>query len=328
MLSVICFSKERPLQLQAYLESLLHFSGLKENYISILYKESGDIKYEKLKNKYPDVTWKAETNFNSDLNKMISKAENFILFGCDDVIFKSFFDPNYCIKTLQRDDDIYAFSLRLGTHITGVPNLNVNNRHFEWSWQGIRNPSWNYPWEVSGSIFRKSEVEVYLKHIGSCNNPNYLEDLFYQKVYKNGKILNDLKIPGKLTCFKKSKCMTLTINRVQEEFQNEFDDSLPTDIRSLYENFINGYRIAWESFIDTDNSVIHVNSKYFCLTRDEKPQPVSLIEQEGAFITAIPNISVSLRIKVLFYQYFIPFKEWIRPFVPRKVIQWLRTLVR
>lgn len=328
MLSVICFSKDRPLQLQAYLESLIFFSGLKEPYITVLFKETGSIKYDELLKKFSHVNWIREENFNNDLSCIVKNSENFILFGCDDVFFKSQFNPNYCIKALQADSKLYAFSLRMGANITGLPQLKISNHHLEWDWSETVNPNWNYPWEVSGSIYRKIDVLNYMNYAGEFSNPNYFEDLFHKKLLSDKKMQPGISLQRKLACFNNSKCLTLTINRVQDEFNNEFDGSLPTDIDSLYKAYTNGQRISWESFEECQNNVVHVTSKFFRLTSDSRPGNRDLIETGQDFGTDIPVISWKTKQKILFYRFFIPFKEQIRPFIPRTIIQWMRGLVR
>jgi hypothetical protein len=77
MLSVIVFSKNRPLQLQAYLESLLYYSGVEDGSIYVLYKETGGISYWELIQKYQKVNWIEEVKFFSDLEKIFNYVKPF-----------------------------------------------------------------------------------------------------------------------------------------------------------------------------------------------------------------------------------------------------------
>ncbi|MDE6983840.1 MAG: hypothetical protein K2O99_04795, partial [Lachnospiraceae bacterium] len=66
-ISIIVFSKGRPLQLHAYLESLFRFSDAVQEMVTVLYCETEGIRYEKLMQRYPQVSWVKENKFESDL---------------------------------------------------------------------------------------------------------------------------------------------------------------------------------------------------------------------------------------------------------------------
>ena len=71
MISVIVFSKGRPMQLHAYLESLLKFSDIKQEMITVLYCEMKDIRYDKVMNAFPQVHWIIEEKFEQNLKDVI-----------------------------------------------------------------------------------------------------------------------------------------------------------------------------------------------------------------------------------------------------------------
>jgi hypothetical protein len=163
-ISVIVFSKDRPLQLQAYLESLFYYSSIKEDAIYVLYQPTQSISYQELIRKNPNIHWVEETNFTADLITIINEAKDFILWGCDDVFFKSFFDLNICIKALSQDPKIFGFALRLGENIQ--PNVEMISRgdYLLCDWTKAPQGYWSYPWEVSASIYRKSDVMEFIKY--------------------------------------------------------------------------------------------------------------------------------------------------------------------
>jgi tetratricopeptide (TPR) repeat protein len=66
-----------------------------------------------------------------------------------------------------------------------------------------------------------------------------------------------------LACFELSKAITLTINRVQETYPNWFDGTNDTDINTLYQYFLQGYKLNWTKFKECGNSLVHVRSEYF-----------------------------------------------------------------
>ena len=87
MVSIIVFSKGRPMQMHAYLESLLKFSDARQEMVTVLYCETEGIRYGKLMQQFPKVTWRKENKFETDLKQIIADAGEYIMFGCDDVVF-------------------------------------------------------------------------------------------------------------------------------------------------------------------------------------------------------------------------------------------------
>ncbi len=57
MPSIIVFSKDRPMQLHGYLESLLYFSDAQESDITVLYFEVNGIDYSRVIKAFPSVNW-------------------------------------------------------------------------------------------------------------------------------------------------------------------------------------------------------------------------------------------------------------------------------
>ena len=267
-ISVIVFSKDRPLQLQAYLESLLYYSGIQENSIYVLHKAT-DICYQDLIDKYSGVNWIAEKDFYSDLIATINQVSDFILWGCDDVLFKSFFHPEICAKSLDEDSEIFGFSLRNGKNIQPCPQLSNRGEYLLCDWTDTPEGYWSYPWEVSASVYRKKDVLDFIKLSNNISNPNYLEGELaqYFAIHKDDK-------KKYLACFEMSKAITLTINRVQETHPNWFDDTNNTDINSLYQYFLQGYKLNWTKLEDCNNSLVHVRSEYFELEPPVKIEPI------------------------------------------------------
>lgn len=266
MISTIVFSKDRPLQLEGYLTSLMHYSGIKSNNINVLYKGTNEISYDRLISKYPDINWVAESNYSEDLKRLISDAEDFILFGCDDVFFKEYFNINHPVETLRKDDSLFAFHLRLGVNIEGCPKVQDNLKFIKWDWTATKSMHWNYPWEVSAAVYRKEDV---LKIINSidfslCRTPNYFEDLIFK-----GISAGEIKIQSHLASFHSGKALTLTVNRVQDDYKNPFDKTSGTSVEELYQYFEDGMFLDWRKFENKINTYIHVDSAYFSLTKED-----------------------------------------------------------
>ncbi len=257
-ISVIVFSKDRPLQLQAYLESLFYYSSIKEDSIYVLYQPTENISYQELIRQYPNIHWVEETNFPADLMTILDEAKDFILWGCDDVFFKSFFDPTICVKALSQDPKIFGFGLRLGKNIPPDVEMISRGDYLLCNWTKAPQGYWSYPWEVSTSIYRKSDVMEFIKLSSNISNPNYFEGEL-AAYFEQTKDSNNQKY---LACFESSKTVTLTINRVQETHPNWFDDTDDSSPDNLYQYFIKGYKLNWAKFEDVNNTTAHVRSDY------------------------------------------------------------------
>ncbi len=257
-ISVIVFSKDRPLQLQAYLESLFYYSSIKEDSIYVLYRPTENISYQELIRQYPNIHWVEETNFPADLMTIIDEAKDFILWGCDDVFFKSFFDPTICLKALSQDPKIFGFGLRLGKNIHPSVEMISRGDYLLCNWTKSPQGYWSYPWEVSTSIYRKSDVMEFIKLSSNISNPNHLEGGL-AGYFEQTKDSNNHKY---LASFESSKTVTLTINRVQETHPNWFDGTDDSSPDNLYQYFLKGYKLNWAKFEDVNNTTAHVHSDY------------------------------------------------------------------
>lgn len=322
MLSIICFSKDRPLQLEGYIQSVLFYSGLPPRALSILYADSPTTSYSALVQKYPLVNWVRETQFHTDLSKLVNAANDYVLLGCDDVFFTDHFDPSIPLRMLKRDSNLFGFSLRLGLNLHWLPDLRVDGDVAQWEWRTAPTGHWDYPWDVSASIYRRDFIADYLHATPTAINPNRFEGFLADSCRDAARAIGP-----KLACFKRSKCLTLTVNRVQDEYPNEFDDSAETDIASLYRAHISGRQLDWPSFYQSENRLIHVDSKYFRTSDTIMPPGIAKGGGQAGLVQSLAS-GISLRFRLVFWRYVFKLKVALRPWIPRRVMALLRKLVR
>lgn len=164
MISNIVFSKNRPLQLDAYLESLYKYFPPEFIRTYIIYKvELFDNEYELLFRKYPDCVIVKESDFHSDFLKVISEVDTeYILFGIDDVVYFDSVDFEVVDKTFsEHSGDILGFSLRFGPNAeflkdSGdvITNLTVaGQKVFRLDWKNGRSPHSRYPFELCSTVY-------------------------------------------------------------------------------------------------------------------------------------------------------------------------------
>ena len=267
-ISIIVFSKARPMQLHAYLESLLMFSDAKQDMITVLYCETEGICYDKVMRTFSDVHWVKEDRFEENIKKIVTQSNEYIMFGCDDVVFTANFSLDKSCRYLRENDEVFGFSIRLGENIQPSPNnLSKDNTVLEWKWVGCNEPHFNYPWELDCTVYRKEDVlRLTLESEQLIKNPNYYEAMITADN-------REQKITRKhMACNKEKGCaIVITVNRVQETHQNDFDDSMLTDIYSLDKLYNDE-----DNYLDIDkisqmkNNIIHVGAEYFVLKKPSK----------------------------------------------------------
>lgn len=180
MISIIVFSKGRPMQLHAYLESLVHFSDAQEEQITILYCETEGIRYDRVMKAFPKVHWMIEKKFESNLKEAVSNAGEYIMFDCDDVVFTHTFSLQKAQAYLQSHEQVFGFSLRLEANITPRPTkLSSNDKIIEWD-RNCAEQHYNCPWELNCTLYRKADIEKLIEE-NPIKNPNFFEAMVTQE---------------------------------------------------------------------------------------------------------------------------------------------------
>src|SRR5690242_7559406 len=116
MVRCIVFSRDRAMQLDAFLTSVQLHASAAYTSMWVLYTTTADRhreSYARLEEIYPDVEWVEESSFRDDLINVVSTepAEPLTVFHTDDDIFYGTFAPP------ELGDDEVCFSLRLGRNI-------------------------------------------------------------------------------------------------------------------------------------------------------------------------------------------------------------------
>lgn len=307
------------MQVDAYIQSLCHHTGVPASRIHILYAESPGISYRRAIARHPDVHWVAETSFSADLRRLVEEGERYILLGCDDVIFCDSFDVNAPLGRLERDADLFGFSLRLGLNLHSLPNLTRGQGVLSWPWASAPTGHWSYPWDVSASIYRRDFVLSILDGFGNLSNPNRFE-AFAAEALAAG------KFPARptLASFERSKAVTLTINRVQDEYANEFDGQQQTSPQDLYDAYEAGQEIDWARLASMTFRRIHIDSRGFSLTDSVTPPSKRPVGRTGAAPT---HGAVPFKAQVMFWRILNIAKEVVRRFLPRPLLAALRKLL-
>ena len=224
-ISFIIFSKDRALQLDGLLRSMLHHvTGAYS--IHVLYCASNAAHahaYRELTDGIQNtdrIQWTKEADFRKDLVHTLQGTQTAsVCFLVDDIVFIRPMN----LDTLDRNAmNGGIVSLRLGKQITfcytkqkamQLPTLNPSKKQddlLEFSWEE-GSYDWAYPLSVDGHIFPTSEISVAAKLL-DYRAPNTFERAL--------QILTPLyqKRPG--YCFEAPKMFNIPLNRVQSENDN------------------------------------------------------------------------------------------------------------
>ncbi len=274
-LTVLCFSKDRPLQLWAYIESLAHYSGIPLPCFTILYKETPPILYDQLVAKFPGVNWWRETDFRADLRKIVEGARDYIVMGCDDVVYLEEWQPEQCMDMFAAHPEVASVGLRLGMNVMDAG---------KWGTELLKPwglfDTWQQCWETGSSMFRKTDV---LNLLAVKPNPEFKID--YKPVTLQGDTIgtaaltpNYLEALGHrnqaawcsddrhhIACYPYSRAIAFSVNLVQKEFANQWDASRHTYPAELHTQFLAGRRLDWQRLYRWRCNQVHVGAKEFRL---------------------------------------------------------------
>ena len=175
MISNIVFTKNRPLQLDGYLESLYRYLPAEQIQTHILWKqELFTQEYEQLFSRYPNCTIAREADFSIDFLDILKRIDTpYILFGIDDVVFFDSVSFGLIDETFNKADDIFGFSLRFGNNV-----LESDKENIETAGQNISRIKWpkgktrtsRYPFELCATVYRTELVKKIINESRSSNH--------------------------------------------------------------------------------------------------------------------------------------------------------------
>ena len=265
-LNIVCFSKDRPMQLQAYIESLDKYADLQYT-LDIIYTVS-DEKYEQaykqLMATYDDIPFIRETNMQKNLRDLFNGYGEHVMFGCDDVLFTSKFGNEY--ETLMIDENVFGFTMRAGeniiyshpaqTHFKFHGEV-IEDTFCKWDWR-TGQVTFAYPFELNATVYRKQDVLKYFDLVKGVKkwHPNILEGGFYslRQYFYNRPIMYSYKNP---------KMVVLTINRVQDVAENPVYEEEGYTTEKLLEMFLAGRQIDIDHLHDRTFDRIHIGEFKF-----------------------------------------------------------------
>jgi len=250
MLSVIIFSKDRPLQLDLALKSVKKNLPLAKN-VQVIFtcSEEYESSYECLVHEYHSVEFLQESksySFYEILRDSITLCTTpYVMFMTDDnIVYAQSRTTELDLGNLF-SKDIACISLRLGvnvTHRNGHPSSQPKFERFA-GWHLVWNRMntlaqdyFNYPLSVDGHIFKTFTIDKIIKET-EPSNPNRLEQLMQRYFFE---------IPAVMACELTSCVVNSPNNRVQDTIQNLHGQVYPYDQKNLLNLFNDGVRLSME----------------------------------------------------------------------------------
>lgn len=256
MINTLIFSKDGAAQLKLLLDSIKKNADGIFN-INILFGVTNeDFKngYDKLisENTIKDIHWLEEIDFKKQtVNILNSNYEFTCLFVDNDILFREI-DENKIKNFLNDDNDIFCFSLKLGTNTTKCYTMNCDNvlGEFEdggelikWNWTK-RYMDFGYPLSTSGHVFRTKDIYKLINKISFKNTKELEENL---QIFDN--------FPKeKMASYKQSRLVNLPIETSELEQK--------TYKKELNVKYLNEEKISFEDMDFSNISGSHQNLKY------------------------------------------------------------------
>ncbi len=255
----LIFSKDRALQVQAAIESFfLYCQDRGRIRLRVLYKASNQLhrgQYERLKEKFPDVSLVEEEDFKKQVLAVMAGCE-YVLFLVDDNLFVGDFSLIDAVLSLQNNADAIGFSLRLGRNTTYCYAHNAEQRapafqgadggilKYDWTPArrgGLAEHDFGYPFEVSSSIYRSADILGLLRQV-EFSNPNTLEEAMAANSHLYRQVRNSL------LCFEQSVAFCAPVNMVQTAWNNRVGRNDNYSVERLAQVFEQGGRIDVERY--------------------------------------------------------------------------------
>jgi hypothetical protein len=179
LISNIVFTKNRPLQLDAYLESLYKYFPVDLIKTYIIYKEElFSEQYNMLFRKYNKCVVIRESDFYSDLMNVLNQVNTkYILFGIDDVVFYDSVDFDLINKIFdEQGENIFGFTLRFSPESlkdTGDVIENISSageKVFRINWKEGKTQHTRYPFELCCTFYKTELVKRIIYSLMNLNS--------------------------------------------------------------------------------------------------------------------------------------------------------------
>jgi hypothetical protein len=270
MVKILCFSKNRNMQLRSYIESLLFYSQVEQDQVYIIVPNENH--YEDLEREYPNINWIYENKYGTfdiayyEFLKQCHDMDTVVL-NVDDVVYFRQFDP-WIIDKILNQEEILGFTLRLGKNILAANRINAfwidkMSNTVGWNYKGC--PShWGYFIELTASAYKTHVLkDMYAASKEPFLIPNSIESFGVNYCYSGA--LDKKPIIAMFNTA--SYAAAVDLNRVQNLFENRVqgtEEHTPENLNKLYQE---GYRIDWYNYYRMEHNDPFLGTKGFKLIK-------------------------------------------------------------
>ena len=183
IISNIVFTRNRPLQLDAYLASLYRHIPQELIQTYVIYKvDLFDAQYCEVFRRFGNCIVIREKDFHDDFVSLIEKIDTaYMLFGTDDVVYFDSVDFAVIDKVFEKfPEDIFGFTLRFspetvkagdrtGTRnqIDAVTEMEIaGEKVYKLNWKQGKTPNSKYPFELNSTIYKTGLVKEIVSRTG------------------------------------------------------------------------------------------------------------------------------------------------------------------
>lgn len=217
MLNLVIISKDDIQSLNLLIDSVYkNISNLNKIRPFVIYQASDknmSSSYEQLNNELKDFAFIEGTHsIKNDISELLSDNkdnEKTLFFKDNDVLYDNVDDIDPIINTIDNNEDVFCFSLRLGKNITkcatmeGAENIfrdysYLGDEVLKWNWQD-HYLDFGFPFSLSGHIFRTKEIKKLIKKT-RASSPEEVEESL---------LMFDSFPRDHMASFKKSKSVTI-----------------------------------------------------------------------------------------------------------------------
>lgn len=272
-MKIIFFTKDRPMQYRAFLESFLYntqikpvskdIDGFKNLPITTIISNTNG--YEDIIEEFKDIVQFIDDQgkfFNDILRDIINSTySNYILFGCDDQIYNRTINLKNASNYLDANPDVIGHSFRLGINIPYFPNkYECKDSIAKWHWR-YNQGDFNVPFELMATVYPTWFCQSLLL---SCQD-NIKCPNFYESFGCNFCTRSELAASFMSCDDNTGATFAQDINRCQDYFTNKIQTTQDLSCPTLLKLYKEGYRIDWMSMQNKVHDNIFMGDRFWKL---------------------------------------------------------------
>jgi hypothetical protein len=267
MIKTIFFTKNRPMQFRACIESFNFATGWDLTTSTVICNDPEN--YKDIQDDYEyQLIDDSKIGFDTAIRSFVESMDDNDLFlpVCDDMVFTRFYHPTAAATVFETPEaeKMLGFSLRLGWNINPLPvdcQIKSDPRFFAWEWRQASG-HYNVPFELMHTMYKASFVkEIVRSNKDEMKCPNFLES------YGNNYCINNVVAPYMVMFRAPNFNVAFDINRCQDYFPNKIQGGEGHSTEELSKLYKEGFRLAWEVAWESYPKDIFVGDKYLMLKK-------------------------------------------------------------